>query len=61
MNPLGSAPASRRLFAPSVVTGLPLGMLGIGLIVDTQRLTGSLAGAGLATYASGGALCRSGS
>jgi hypothetical protein len=35
----------------SVLARLPLGMLGIGLMVNTQRLTGSFAAAGLVTGA----------
>ena len=49
MNSLASSGAARRLFAASVVAQLPLGMLGIGLMVHTQRLTGSFAAAGLVT------------
>jgi len=49
MNSLGFSGAARRLFATSVVAQLPLGMLGIGLLVHTQRLTGSFAVAGLVT------------
>ncbi len=49
MNSLASCPAARRLFAISVVARLPLEMLGIGLMVHTQRLTGSFADAGLVT------------
>jgi MFS family permease len=43
----------RRLFAISIVARLPLPMLSIGLLVHTQRLTGSFAAAGIvaAVYA----------
>src|SRR5919198_645718 len=37
----------RRLFAISIVARLPLPMLSIGLLVHTQRLTGSFAAAGI--------------
>src|SRR6516162_4176185 len=49
MNSLASPHAARRLVATSVVAQLPLGMLGIGLMVHAQRLTGSFAAAGLVT------------
>jgi MFS family permease len=49
VNSLGFSGAARRLFATSVVAQLPLGMLGIGLLVHAQRLTGSFAAAGLIT------------
>jgi predicted MFS family arabinose efflux permease len=49
MNSLGFSGAARRLLAISVVAQLPLGMLGIGLLVHTQRLTDSFAVAGLVT------------
>jgi predicted MFS family arabinose efflux permease len=49
VNSLASSPAARRLLATSVVARLPLEMLGIGLMVHSQRLTGSFAAAGLVT------------
>lgn len=49
MNSLASSPAARRLIATSVLARLPLEMLGIGLMVHCQRLTGSFADAGLVT------------
>jgi predicted MFS family arabinose efflux permease len=49
MDSLGFSGAARRLLATSVVAQLPLGMLGIGLLVHAQRLTGSFAVAGLIT------------
>lgn len=51
MSSLASVPAARRLLAASVLAQLPLGMLGIGLMVHCQRLTGSFADAGLVTGA----------
>ena len=51
MTSLAFSVNARRLFATSVVARLPLGMLGIGLMVHTQRLTGSFAAAGLVTGA----------
>src|SRR3954467_6631263 len=39
----------RRLFAISLLARLPLPMLSIGLLVHTQRLTGSFAVAGVVT------------
>src|SRR5262249_38525703 len=49
MDSLGFSGAARRLFATSFVAQLPLGMLGIGLLVHAQRQTGSFAVAGLIT------------
>jgi MFS family permease len=51
MSSIAANPAARRLFAVSVVARLPLAMLGIGLLVHAQHLTGSLASAGAATGA----------
>jgi MFS family permease len=51
MSSIGSNPAARRLFAISIVARLPLAMLGIGLLVHAQHLTGSLVAAGSATGA----------
>jgi len=39
----------RRLFAVSIIARLPVPMLSIGLLVHTQRLTGSFAAAGVVT------------
>jgi predicted MFS family arabinose efflux permease len=47
MNAIGSTPGARRLFLLSLVARLPLPMLSIGLLVHTQRLTGSYAAAGI--------------
>ncbi|MBV9422168.1 MAG: MFS transporter [Solirubrobacterales bacterium] len=49
MSLLASSRAARHLLATSVLAQLPLGMLGIGLMVHAQRLTGSFAAAGLVT------------
>lgn len=49
MKSLASSRAARHLLATSVLAQLPLGMLGIGLMVHAQRLTGSFAAAGLVT------------
>jgi hypothetical protein len=46
----------RRLFAVSIVARLPVPMLSIGLLVHTQRLTGSFAAAGVVTAVFAGAL-----
>jgi MFS family permease len=45
--------AVRRLLALSILARLPEAMLGIGLLVYTQHLTGSFAAAGLVTAAYG--------
>jgi predicted MFS family arabinose efflux permease len=42
-----SAPGARRLFAASIVARLPLEMIGIGLLIHAQHLTGSFAAAGV--------------
>src|SRR6516165_8803446 len=47
MKSLASSRAARNLFATSVLARLPDAMLGIGLMVHAQRLTGSFAIAGL--------------
>ena len=54
MTSLAFSVNARRLFATSVVARLPEGMLGIGLMVHSQRLTGSFAG-GLVFARLGGA------
>ena len=51
MSSIASNPAAGRLFAISIVARMPLAMLGIGLLVHAERLTGSLAAAGAATGA----------
>ncbi len=53
MHMTASSHAVRRLLALSIAARLPEAMLGIGLIVHTQRLTGSFALAGLAAAAYG--------
>ena len=47
MSPLASTPGAVRVLAASIVARLPLPMLGIGLLVHVQHLTGSFAAAGL--------------
>ncbi|MGH2852080.1 MAG: MFS transporter, partial [Solirubrobacteraceae bacterium] len=49
MHTIGSSARVRRLFVLSIVARLPLEMLGIGLVVHTQHLTGSFAAAGAVT------------
>jgi predicted MFS family arabinose efflux permease len=49
MHSIASAPGARSLFAASVLARLPLEMLGIGLLVQTEHLTGSFAAAGVVT------------
>ena len=49
MHAIDSSPGARRLFATSIIARLPLAMLGIGLLVHVQRLTGSFAAAGVVT------------
>jgi predicted MFS family arabinose efflux permease len=51
-----SSASARRLLATSVIARLPLAMLGVGLLVDIQRLTGSFATAGAVTGAYGTAV-----
>jgi predicted MFS family arabinose efflux permease len=50
------SPAAQRLFVTSVIARLPLAMLGVGLMVHIQRLTGSFAAAGAVTAAYGTAI-----
>ncbi len=51
MDSIASSPGAPRLFAASIVARLPLAMLGIGLLVHGQQLTGSFAQAGVITGA----------
>jgi MFS family permease len=44
-----SSPGARRLFATSIIARLPPAMLSMGLLVHTQRLSGSFAAAGAVT------------
>lgn len=56
MHSIASSSVARRLFAASIVARLPLAMLGIGLMVHIQRLTGSFAAAGVVTASYGMAI-----
>jgi predicted MFS family arabinose efflux permease len=49
MHSIASSTGARRLFAISIIARLPPAMLTIGLLVHTQRLTGSFAAAGAVT------------
>jgi hypothetical protein len=51
MSTFVTTPGAVRLLASSVVARLPLTMIGIGLLVHAQRLTGSFAVAGLVSGA----------
>ena len=51
MNAISSAPGARRLLFISIAARLPLTMLGIGLLVHAEELTGSFAAAGLVAAA----------
>src|SRR4051794_10125569 len=51
MSTFRSSPGAMRLLAWSLVARLPLTMVGIGLLVHAQRLTGSFAVAGLVSGA----------
>lgn len=51
MHAIASTPGALRLFAVSIVARLPLAMFSIGLLVHTERLTGSFAAAGVVTGA----------
>src|SRR3954470_21134899 len=51
MSTFRSSPGALRLLAWSLVARLPLTMIGIGLLVHAQRLTGSFAVAGLVSGA----------
>jgi predicted MFS family arabinose efflux permease len=46
---IASRPGARRLFATSIIARLPPAMLSMGLLVHTQRLSGSFAAAGVVT------------
>jgi MFS family permease len=49
MQSIASPSGARRLLATSIIARLPPAMLGIGILVHTQHLTGSFAAAGVAT------------
>jgi predicted MFS family arabinose efflux permease len=49
MDSIASSVSARNLFATSIIARLPPAMLSIGLLVHTQRLTGSFAAAGVVT------------
>jgi MFS family permease len=51
MSAIASTPGALRLLSVSIVARLPEAMIGIGLLVHAQALTGSFAVAGLATGA----------
>src|SRR5690349_21151457 len=51
MSAFRSSPGALRLLAWSLAARLPLAMIGIGLLVHAQRLTGSFAVAGLVSGA----------
>src|SRR5919202_2733167 len=51
MSAFRTSPGAMRLLAWSLVARLPLTMIGIGLLVHAQRLTGSFAVAGLVSGA----------
>jgi len=46
---IAASPVARRLFITSILARLPLAMLGIGLLVQAEHLTGSFAAAGVVT------------
>jgi predicted MFS family arabinose efflux permease len=46
---IASSPGTRGLFATSLVARLPIAMLGIALLVDAHKLTGSFGAAGIVT------------
>jgi hypothetical protein len=56
MNSIATTPGALRLLAGSVVARLPLTMIGIGLLVHVQHLTGSFGDAGIVDGAYGLAL-----
>lgn len=56
MNSIATTPGALRILAGSVVARLPLTMIGIGLLVHVQHLTGSFAAAGVVDGAYGLAL-----
>jgi MFS family permease len=47
MNSISTTPGALRILAGSVVARLPLTMIGIGLLVHVQHLTGSFGAAGI--------------
>jgi hypothetical protein len=49
MQAIATTPGALRLFAVSIIARLPAVMLSLGLLVHTQRLTGSFAAAGVVT------------
>ena len=51
MNAISSTPGARRLLFISIAARLPLTMLGIGLLVHAEPLSGSFAAAGLVAAA----------
>ena len=51
MNAISSTPGARRLLFISVAARLPLTMLGIGLLVHAEQLSGSFAAAGIVAAA----------
>jgi MFS family permease len=51
MNGISSTPGARRLLLISIVARLPLTMLGIGVLVHAEHLTGSFAAAGVVAAA----------
>jgi Major Facilitator Superfamily len=56
MNSIATTPGALRILAGSVIARLPLTMIGIGLLVHVQHLTGSFADAGIVDGAYGLAL-----
>ncbi len=56
MNSIATTPGALRILAGSVVARLPLTMIGIGLLIHVQHLTGSFAAAGIVDGAYGLAL-----
>jgi hypothetical protein len=49
MSSIARSPEARRLFITSILARLPLAMLGIGLLVQAQHLSGSFPAAGVVT------------
>jgi predicted MFS family arabinose efflux permease len=56
MHAIATNPSARRLFSASIAARLPTVMLGIGLLVHAQHLTGSFAAAGIVAAALAAAL-----
>ncbi len=56
MNSIATTPGALRILAGSVIARLPLTMIGIGLLIHVQHLTGSFADAGIVDGAYGLAL-----